>query len=320
MSNTYQVAEVSVTLPAIGTVSRDDYGNVVKRGAKCRVHLYAVHPDWRDQGSVFDGFLVGSVLTCGYTDMPTHHTRRILMPDGYKLVALSVDEDGMPKSWDSLPVCFVGGYTESPDLSLDEIADLPRFKIGSDFAIQQKIADALDIAKTRYYETFGNTDPKKTAVVFLANRWVAIEGSYTPEEISAALEHIQCVRAAEAFSKAAKKVSPFAIKDGEVFIQDAFIGNGVPWSMKVHTDEAGRRYAAGVGIAVNNKATKIRLSDDMREAVIDAVRESDLFKALQTSLDAQASAQVTTQPAIEQAATDAILNALKTGGLLYRGI
>ncbi len=63
---------------------------------------------------------------------------------------------------------------------------------------------------------------------------------------------------------------------------------------------------------------KIRLSDDMREAVIDAIRESEVFKALQASYDAQASAIVTTQQAIEQAASDAIRNALKPGGLLYR--
>lgn len=149
----------------------------------------------------------------------------------------------------------------------------------------------------------------------------AIGGGYTPEEISAAVEQIQAIRSAEAFSKAAKEVSPFAIKDGDVFIRDAFIGNGITtanWSMKVNTDENGRRYAAGVGIAVNNAATKTRLTDDMREAVIDAIRESDVFKALQASQDAQASALVTTQQAIEQAASDAIRNALKPGGLLYR--
>lgn len=148
----------------------------------------------------------------------------------------------------------------------------------------------------------------------------AIGGGYTPEEISAAVEHIQGIRAAKAFSKAAKKVSPFAIKDGEVFIRDAFIGNGITtanWSMKVSTDVNGHRYAAGVGIAVNNASTRTRLSDDVREAVIDAVRESDVFKALQALQDAQISALVTTQQAIEQAATDAIRKALKPGGLLH---
>ncbi|EOZ1448192.1 phage tail tip fiber protein [Enterobacter hormaechei] len=118
------------------------------------------------------------------------------------------------------------------------------------------------------------------------------------------------------------------------------------WSIKGHTDDAGVVHVAGMGVAVEDgqqqvefKAdrfavigaalstiksalhaaeVKTRLSDDMREAVIDAIRESDVFKALQASQDAQASALVTTQQAIEQAASDAIRNALKPGGLLYR--
>ena len=117
------------------------------------------------------------------------------------------------------------------------------------------------------------------------------------------------------------------------------------WSIKGHTDDAGVVHVAGMGVAVEDgqqqvefKAdrfavigaalstiksalhaaeVKTRLSDDMREAVIDAIRESDVFKALQASQDAQASALVTTQQAIEQAASDAIRNALKPGGLLF---
>ncbi|WP_313123840.1 DUF1983 domain-containing protein [Pseudescherichia sp.] len=231
MSNTYQVAEVSVTLPAIGTVSRDDYGNEVKCGAKCRVHLHAVHPDWRKQGSVFDGFLVGSVLTCGYTDMPTHHTRRILMPDGYKLVALSVDEGGMPKSWDSLPVCFVGGFIENGR----------RYEVGMGVAVEDG----------------------KEQVAFKADRFA----------VTAAAQSI--------------------IENAQAIMTNA---------------------------SITATELKPRLSDEMRDAVIDAIRESDVFKALQASQDAQASALVAMQQAIEQTATDAIRNAMKPGGLLYRGI
>lgn len=98
------------------------------------------------------------------------------------------------------------------------------------------------------------------------------------------------------------------------------------WSIKGHTDDAGVVHVAGMDVAVedgqkqvefkadrsavigtalsaikNEQArihaaeVKTRLSDDMREAVIDAIRESDVFKALQASQDAQASALVTTQ-------------------------
>lgn len=63
---------------------------------------------------------------------------------------------------------------------------------------------------------------------------------------------------------------------------------------------------------------KTRVSDNMCEAVIDAVRESDAFKALLASQEAQASAQITLQQTIEQAVTDAIRNAVQPGGLLYR--
>lgn len=117
------------------------------------------------------------------------------------------------------------------------------------------------------------------------------------------------------------------------------------YTIRVGNDENGSLCAAGFGVAVENGKKRVefnaekfevkrsgtvylkdavisagemktRLSDDMREAVIDAVRESDLFKSLQASLDAQASSQVTMQLTISQAVTDAIRNAVKPGGLL----
>ncbi|WP_318393195.1 hypothetical protein [Enterobacter sp.] len=109
MSNTHQIINVSVTLPALGAVSRDVYGNVIKQGAKCRVHLYAVHPEWLKQGPVFEGFMVGSIVFDGYTETPFARHQRVLMPDGYKLLALRIGEDEQPESWDSLPVSFTGG-------------------------------------------------------------------------------------------------------------------------------------------------------------------------------------------------------------------
>lgn len=119
------------------------------------------------------------------------------------------------------------------------------------------------------------------------------------------------------------------------------------YTIRAGNDENGSLCAAGFGVAVENgkkrvefnaekfevkrsgtfclkdavisaEEMKTRLSDDMREAVIDAVRESDLFKALLASQDAQASAQATMQLTINQAVTDAIRNSLSPGGLLYR--
>lgn len=52
------------------------------------------------------------------------------------------------------------------------------------------------------------------------------------------------------------------------------------YTIEVGTDKGGKQYAAGMGVAVESAATKTRLSDDMRNAVIDAVLESGLFAEL----------------------------------------
>lgn len=214
---------------------------------------------------------------------------------------------------------------------------------------QEAIADSLDDMKQQCVKAWNLSVEGKTPVIFLLDRYVAIGGRYTPYEIGAAVEHIQAIRSSHEFSKAAEELSPFAIEDGKVFIKEAMISDADTTAsslMKVKRDENGRLYAAGMGIAVEDGDKKVRflaesfkvgdepilraevrpigddevktrLSDDMRDAVIDAIRESDVFKALQASQDAQASALVTTQQAIEQAASDAIRNALKPGGLLF---
>lgn len=124
MPNTYQICEVTVTLPSLGTITTDGAGNQIKRGDKCRVHLYAVGRDWRS-GSIFEGFNVGAITFTGYTESPFKRSQKILMPDGYKLVALRVDDDGVPTSWDSLPVQFVGGL-----ISLKDVDGAVRLRIG----------------------------------------------------------------------------------------------------------------------------------------------------------------------------------------------
>lgn len=114
MSKTYQICEVAVMVPPLGAISNDGFGNQVKHGEKFRVHLYAVKPDWHS-GSNFEGFIVGWFTREGYSDTQHKSSQKIMMPDGFKLIALSVDEYGLPKSWDSLPVYFTGGYIDQKD-------------------------------------------------------------------------------------------------------------------------------------------------------------------------------------------------------------
>ncbi|WP_318387699.1 DUF1983 domain-containing protein [Enterobacter sp.] len=104
-----------------------------------------------------------------------------------------------------------------------------------------------------------------------------------------------------------KDASPFTIKDGEVFIKDAFICNGITiakWSTKVNTDENGRRYAAGIAVAVENGKKQVKLLAEKFEVNMSGtqfkIRLSDEIRE-----------------AVNEAALEVIRNALKPGGLLY---
>lgn len=72
--------------------------------------------------------------------------------------------------------------------------------------------------------------------------------------------------------------------------------------------------SAIIGNAVVTKAKiNIALGDETKQAVIDAVRESDLFASLQASVDAQTASIAV----LQQAMHDALRNALKPGGILW---
>lgn len=273
MSNTHQICEVKVTLPSLGTITTDGSGNQIKHGDKCCVHLYAVKPEWRS-GGAFEGFTVGWLTYEGYSELPFKQSKKIIMPDGYKLIALSVDERGIPVSWESLPVQFVGGLINLND------------------------ADGAFGART------GN------------------------------------IHSAE----------PFIIsRDGPVFVTDAKIGNGVlstNYSVKLNINNYGKEHPAGMAVGVedgqgkaefkaehlmvneaassiiinavaSNMKIKTSLCDEMKLAIIDAVRESDLFTAIQVNIDAQTASLTGLQQAMHDAVNDAIRNALKPGGAIW---
>ena len=173
------------------------------------------------------------------------------------------------------------------------------------------------------------------------------------------------------------------VKEGEVFIKDAFIGSGIVsanYNVKLNINNVGKLHEAGMTLGVedgqsnvefmadrfkvheaaqsasNNEetafngdlafggfpgaishdganpadgnnataepissiasatgtVTKTRLTDEMQELVLKAVRESDLF----TSLQAASASDL--QQAVDDAVNDTIRNALKPGGLLYK--
>lgn len=146
-----------------------------------------------------------------------------------------------------------------------------------------------------------------------------------------------------------EKNGTLVINNGQVFIADAKIGGGVlstNYSVKLNVAGKGKPHEAGMTLGVEDgqskvefmadrytvheaassiienavatsAKTKIRLGDEMKQAVIDAVRESDLFASLQANIDAQAASVASLQQAVHDAVNDALRNALKPGGILW---
>ncbi|WP_312817076.1 phage tail tip fiber protein [Atlantibacter subterraneus] len=142
----------------------------------------------------------------------------------------------------------------------------------------------------------------------------------------------------------------FIAKSGQVFINDAVIGDGIlsaNYRVKVGVDCGEKQYTSGMVIGAEgeqskvefkadrfkvheaassiienaeatNMKTKAVLCDEVKQAVIDAVRESDLYASLQANIDAQTASLTGLQQVMHDALNDAIRNALKPGGLLYR--
>jgi len=159
--------------------------------------------------------------------------------------------------------------------------------------------------------------------------------------------------------------APAAKLMGESFLNDAFIDPGSirsakindpidsNYQVKVETDSYGKMYAAGMGITGGDSIFKAKLSDDMRAAVIEAVRESKQFveleaknaadnkagrfavlsdaakslienaQATDAQIARQAAVSVNLQTAIanmDEAIREAIRKEMQTGGAIWAGI
>ncbi|HDT6071427.1 TPA: DUF1983 domain-containing protein [Enterobacter roggenkampii] len=142
---------------------------------------------------------------------------------------------------------------------------------------------------------------------------------------------------------------PLTVNHGQAFINNALIEGSVMsanYNVKIDVTDKGKSHEAGMTIGIEDgqsnvefmadrytvhesassiienavvSATKvkIKLGDEMTQAVIDAVRESELFTAIQVNIDAQTASLTGLQQAMNDAVNDAIRNALKPGGLLY---
>ncbi|UNG03764.1 phage tail tip fiber protein [Enterobacter asburiae] len=185
-----------------------------------------------------------------------------------------------------------------------------------------------------------------------AGDWIEGVSSVDTEEIIEALD--EEIRNSDAFKVlkdgwSFEKSGVLIINNGEVFVTDAKIDDAVlskSYIVKLNVAGKGKPHEAGMTLGVEEgkqqvtfkadrfkvheaassiignavvsaRKMKIKPGDEMTQAIIDAVRESDLFAALQAKIDAQTASVVGLQQAMHEAVNDALRNAFKPGGILW---
>lgn len=183
--------------------------------------------------------------------------------------------------------------------------------------MQKAIADSLDDLTERCVKAWCVPAEDKSPVIFLLDRYTVIGGQYTPEEIIAAVEHIQAIRSEQDLSKAAQEVSPFAIKDGEVFINDVFIQSGPinACNTQIKTDDNGKQYAAGMQLGVENGDKKVRFLAERFKVGQEPDLRAEVAPIGAGKIKFLLSEDMKEQ--VNELMADAIRNALKPGGLLF---
>lgn len=271
---------------------------------------------------------------------------------GQKIITLS------GAATDVLYALFFRGALQSGDLPAKSGAAELR-ELG--FAETRHIA--TEYQKENYF-TFLTAEGQEFAIKHLANTRFGVKQYCSAINIGVELDTTDAqkaldelddkIRSSDAFKVlnggwSFEKSGRLIINNGQVFVTDAKIGDGVlstNYSVKLNINNDGKEHAAGMAVGVEGDQskvvfeadrfkvhdavqsiignavvsatkTKIRLGDEMKQAVIDAVRESDLFASLQANIDAQAASVASLQQAVHDAVNDALRNALKPGGILW---
>lgn len=192
--------------------------------------------------------------------------------------------------------------------------------------------------------TFLTAEGQKFAIQYLAETRFGVaqnsEGkSLKTITLNVAVDTSDVQAALDEIDKQIRNSDAFRLLAGENFINEALIQPGSVQAAHINavqnfqcaSDERRMEAVAKAPekvfgalasnyIFIPDAATKTRLTDDMREAVLDAVRESDLFQSMQAELNGQTASVDNLKQEMQQAVTDAIRNALKPGGLLYASI
>ena len=307
MKNTYQMMKALVTLPPLGETISDKAGNTRKYGGKHKVHIAAVDRNWTAQFSYYfdEPILLRELNIKGFSSTPWVVSEKIMVPDGYLIIAMLVDEKGIPLSNEMLPL---------------ELEELPRTGWSLNKSGVLHAADEPEPVQANSYN-------------------MAVGIKVGAGELQAVMDGI---------NKLARAFEAFSVQVGKNFIKDAYIQDGAIQSASISdaimsgfspelrskSDDRLMKNAESLpdskAFTLKDKAcvfsgsviaSKTCLSDDMRQAVIDAVCKSEVFQSLVAQLNAlsneRESDAVRLQRGIDQALSDTIRNALKPGGLLF---
>lgn len=107
MKSTYQMMNALVTLPPVGVSVKDGEGNTRKSGSELRARICAVAPGWCSPYLRYilpEPIVLSEFSRGGYSEKPWVASEQIMVPDGYLIIAMLVDEKGKPLNDELLPV------------------------------------------------------------------------------------------------------------------------------------------------------------------------------------------------------------------------
>lgn len=281
MSNTFRMTKIVLSVPALGMQSHSNDGSTSMSGEHITAHVIAVKGNER--------LLVGRRDFAGMTTSGYDHSLTVIKPEGYQLVVETVDRYGIRNGTSRVRLKSEEVIASGDGWHLN--------KSGEAHIVGEP--DSLQVDAERVSQNFINDAYIQGCAIYNVKIGTVI--------VSGQLAG----KSDDRLMKVADEHDPVSLKTTAY----KFHGEPLPFGGFPGPNVISAKHAVG------SSDTKYRLSDDMREAVIDAVRNSEVFRSLVEQVNAQSTAHASTvisvQKGIEQALNDTIRNALKPGGLLF---
>ena len=281
MSNTFRMTKLVLSVPALGMPSHNNDGSTSMSGEHITAHVYAVKGN--------EKLLVGRCDFAGMTTSGYDQSLNVIKPEGYQLVVETVDRYGIRNGTSRVRLKSEEVIASGDGWHLN--------KSGEAHIVGEP--DSLQVDAERVSQNFINDAYIQGCAIYNVKIGTVI--------VSGQLAG----KSDDRLMKVADEHDPVSLKTTAY----KFHGEHLPFGGFPGPNVISAKHAVG------SSDTKYRLSDDMREAVIDAVCNSEVFLSLVAKLNTlsaeRESDAVRLQRGIDQALSDTIRNALKPGGLLF---